>query len=459
MSTEYLIRRSERGQAMVEFAVMVFVIIIIGSTSVGLYRALQFDWWAQHDARFLAFGRALGDSSPASRLSAQNRPRYVAQVRPDYAVWSEGNVESLVRQSISSPGLPSTVGGEEEEIADVPHGGRRPSTGSRSQFARSVASAANAAPTSLRAAQISLAQQAQSDPAMSRMTRNVSYLGAQVALGEILYEFGRLALASTTSLDSDAQVTLENSVNSKLHADVSSSGVIPGLTINAFWLVKMPLPGVSYTGAFDGVMKNVLSNDGSLRDPWMNNDVVHSSVSYTGLGGSIAGLPLRRLNTTGASAQFTLVTEPWKIARRESPTGAFRQPGDQTDSIDSTSDEGVMRRRVAGLWLFPSDVVALAEPMTNLLPGSLRGVVSDLEGPISTGVTMVKRIIIDANPLEMLFDVLNELPVVSELDLHLPQWPSVRPDSYPGSSEMYYDELSGSQRGFNDYVQEQRDNQ
>ena len=297
--------------------------------------------------------------------------------------------------------------------------------------------------------------------AVQTMVTNMRYMGSSIALTVMGTQLARINTLSASSRSNAAHLQMESAINRFLHANADDVGIpfLP-ISVSGFWLPlnRIPIPpfyGIMAAGIFDGLMKNVLSRDDSLQDSLIDNGIIDAQATYQTSGGESAPIRRRWNKRHDLVAKYTLLTEPWHITRRTSATGGFRSKGSQTDGMSSNTEEGVMRRRVVGLWFFPSDPVALLDPIKYAIPGSIGAVVDQIRS-VRHLIVLAKRMVTDDNPLRKIFDAVMSLPVISTLRIRLPQWPAVRPDAYPGSNEMSGDRLtiSGSRR-FSDYVGEQ----
>ena len=214
-----------------------------------------------------------------------------------------------------------------------------------------------------------------------------------------------------------------------------------------------PLAG----GLQSGLMKNVLSQDTNLFDEQIENSNKEVIVTYEADKG-IFPAARRRFDTEGItlSGRFFLITQPWHIPRRTCPTCDYRELGDERDGIDDDTEEGVLRRRVLGLWLFPKQPTAMLDAVSGIPElNSLDGVFSAFSA-VDDAISEIAGFIAD-NPLRDISDALSELPIVGDLIPVIPQFPAVRPQAYPGSEEMTDDNLMGNSREFSDYVEEQKE--
>jgi len=308
------------------------------------------------------------------------------------------------------------------------------------------------------------------DGSVTRMLGDARYIGSSIAIGIILAQGASITAQSPASQDANAELNFENSVNGMLQTDAAD--VIPGLGDLPFFLGPQYLPvpptfGAVAPGLQNAIMKNLLSQseDDELRDTEIENSNKLVEVTYDAAGGlvKLGSDRIRGAEAARLTGRYYLVTQPWHLKRRQDGTGAYRQKGTQTDTAGDETEEAVMRRRVLGLWLFPSDPAALLEPVS-LIPGlgALAPVFQAFE-PLGDFISIVKRFVTD-NPLFDIAQALSEIPVIGDLIPVPPVWPAVRPDAYPGSVEMTGndpddpDKLMNEVRNFSDYVTEQRNN-
>ncbi|MCB0358929.1 MAG: pilus assembly protein, partial [Bdellovibrionales bacterium] len=310
-----------------------------------------------------------------------------------------------------------------------------------------------------------------------QMIGDARYLGSSVAVGLVNTQLSALVLGLPTS-NADAEKALEDAANLILHHDAADffGGYAPGVD-NGFFLNPLYLPVPPYFGQVagslqSGLMKNVLAREGGslfsaedLIEPWVDNSNKLAEVDYFAGNGLFPAATKRWSGNRTLTSRFYLVTQPWHIRRRESPFGPFREKGDQYDDWDDVTEEAMLRRRVEGLWLFPSNIVALAEPITDLLPGELGGVMDGFEA-IGSIIGDIKSFVLVDNPLFDILDFLSNIPGFGAFVPTIPKWPAVRPDAYPQSAEMTSnsstalgsDQLMDEQRNFEDYIDEQLDN-
>ena len=312
---------------------------------------------------------------------------------------------------------------------------------------------------------------------IGRMTSQNRYLGSAAALLQIsATQAAELLAFDTTNEDAVQEKLLADTVSSVLQAEqpdelfyLGLSGVIP---------VTM---GDAIGGLEEGVMSNVLQGGGQsfwsttpnadesdLLEPLIETSAKEVVVSYDSSHGFFPAARRRFTTTPVLASRFYLVTQPWHIPRRENDgTGDFRAPGLQTDTIGEETDEGVLRRRVAGLWLFPSAPSALLDGLANASGiAELSPFVAQVQG-FDTFVADLKSFLFVDNPVDQVLDTLNQIPFIGGLVPTFPEWPAVRPAAYPRSVEMRNETNipddhmtdeggAGPARNFSDYVSEQQ---
>ena len=304
------------------------------------------------------------------------------------------------------------------------------------------------------------------DSSVTRMLSELRYIGSTAAIGAI--DLGIIAAAgepNATSGDPDTYKSFQDFLVDILHVDAAN--ILPvignGFLLNPTYLPVPPTFGPAAGGFFTGPMRAVLSKEEDLVDPLIEESNKLIEVHYNASEGSFAAAR-RRWNTEGIilTSRFYLVTQPWHIHRREgSGMGSYREKGDQGDDLSEETDEGVLRRRVFGLWLFPTPPSAFLEPVIGALSsvsggGDLSGVLDVLD-VIAAPAEFAKDFFFD-NPFIDFVQSMSELPILGELFPAPPELPAVRPDAYPGSIELKNDKMSGQgDRTYNDYIQEQKD--
>ncbi len=307
------------------------------------------------------------------------------------------------------------------------------------------------------------------DASVGRLLTDARYLGSTVAIAAIASQGAIIALNNPANQDANAELAFENNVNGILQMD--AAGAIPGVGGVPFLLGPQYLPvpptfGALAPGLQESVMKNLLSQseDDGLQETEIEQSNKLVEVTYDAAGGLIRlSENVRGAEGARLTGRYYLVTQPWHLKRRQNGTGAYRDKGTQFDTASDETEEAVLRRRVLGLWLFPSDPGALLEPIS-LIPGlGVLAPVFQAFEPLGSLISTVKGFVTD-NPLFDIAQALSEIPVIGDLIPVPPVWPAVRPDAYPGSVEMTGnnpddpDRLMGENRNFSDYVTEQRNN-
>ncbi len=315
-----------------------------------------------------------------------------------------------------------------------------------------------------------------SDTELRRLITDARYLGSSIALTTILFsQLGQTFLVNPQGRDADIEKIIHDIVVFFIHADVGETS----LFLNP--VASFPVPPTfagSFTSFQEGVMENVLlggkatlgvflgdpnADESDLVDPLINDSNKKGTVRYEAGESFLTAAREKFSNETTLTSRFFLVTQPWHITRRIDGTEDFRLPGTETDGIGETTEEAMLRRRVAGLWLFPSAPGALFTAPLEIFPipgfDQIAAVARSLDGPISG----VKSFLIN-NPVNQLFDLLSSIPFIGQIVPTIPKWPAVRPLAYPGSVELLDqpnsddDQLTGSRRNFDAYVEEQKYN-
>jgi hypothetical protein len=305
------------------------------------------------------------------------------------------------------------------------------------------------------------------DASVGRLVTDARYIGSSAAIAAIIAAVADITVSDPTSQSSSAAKSIEDTIVNILHTDADVAFGTP-FFLSPAYLPVPPTFGATAGGLQDAIMKNLLSQseDSSLRGPQIDNANKMVEVTYNAQGGlfGLAVSKIRNIENAKLTGRFYLVTQPWHLTRREDGTGAYRSKGTQFDTKSDESEEAVLRRRVLGLWLFPSDPAALVEPIS-LLPGlGFLAPVFDAFEPIGSVISTIKGFVTD-NPLFDIAQALSEIPVIGSLVPVPPVWPAVRPDAYPGSVEMTENDPSkpdklmhNETRNFSDYVNEQRNN-
>ena len=307
-----------------------------------------------------------------------------------------------------------------------------------------------------------------------RIISDARYVGSSIAVG--LISGGQLTQVlgvDPTSRDVAAEKSLQDTAFSVLHADVPDASY----ALNPLYLPVPPMFFGGMSAIQNAAMESVLrggeneigdffgdpaGDDSDLIDPLIHNSNKEGVVRYNSGKGIFPAAARRFKNRPILTSRFFMVTQPWHITRRESPTGAYRQIGTQTDGIGELTEEAMLRRRVAGLWLFPSAPGAFLEAPFEYLDVDGLDAVFDIVSGLDSFIGTIKTQLID-NPITKLFDALSDIPLIGGLVPVIPKFPAVRPAAYPDSIELRDqahsgdDELTGEVRNFSDYVDEQLD--
>ena len=315
------------------------------------------------------------------------------------------------------------------------------------------------------------------DPSILRMGTDLRYAGSLAAIPALtVAQFANIFGVNPLGRDPVAEKNLADQVFGVLLADATDAGFL----LNSIIYAPVPPTFLGTVGAFqNAAMDNLLRGgqndlgeflgdpDGDETDligPLIDDSNKEATVVYEGSKGIVPAAARRFSADANLTSRFFLVTQPWHITRRESPTGPFRRLGDQFDGIGEDTEEAVLRRRVAGLWFFPCNAGAFFEAPAQVAGlGGLSGVFNVTEG-VSGVLCNTKNFLFINNPVAQLFDFLSQIPLIGGLVPTFPKFPTVRPTAYPGSTEMRGqsfvddDQMSGEVRNFEDYVTEQRRN-
>lgn len=293
---------------------------------------------------------------------------------------------------------------------------------------------------------------------IDRMFSDLRYIGSSAALLDITGSIAALLLADPTNHSSNVEKQIEDIINVVLHADVDT-GLRQLYLFNPTYL-PVPPDMLSFgAGFFSGAMKNLLHHepgrDTIIADLVTNSNKEVVATYETGNGAFAAAT--RRFDTSNRelSSKFYLVTQPWHIHRRVNGTGPYREIGDERDDIDEESDEAVLRRRVMGLWLLPSNPGALLDPILQMPELNFLDFLSDILDDISGFAGTIKEWVFE-NPIEDFTEFLADIPGLGRIVPTLPEFPAVRPGAYPGTEEIEGDRLTTEDRNFEDYLREQR---
>lgn len=298
----------------------------------------------------------------------------------------------------------------------------------------------------------------------TRLGTDFRYIGSAAAIGVIAIQAAIGTAQNPLERSASQWKEFEDNAAELLHTDAEE--VLPfGIPyfLNPTYLPVPPTFGAFGASLHESVMRQALFEEDELEDPLIDQSNKMVKVDYQARGGLFTpALKIPGVENPTLEGRFFLMTQEWHITRRPSPNADYRDKGDQFDDIGEDTEEGILRRRVSGLWLFPSNFAALLEPL-GAIPGLgfLDGVVAVLE-PVGSIIGELKSFLLD-NPFIDIVDFLSEIPGFGSFIPTLPKWPAVRPDAYPGSTELAGsaiddpDKLMGSEREFQDYVDEQRE--
>ena len=295
------------------------------------------------------------------------------------------------------------------------------------------------------------------------------YFGAANALSKIQDYIDRLRDGAYRNRNPEFVLSRDRFFSDILHIDVASHHYAGG---NWFELHEdfHPFPedlGFAFDDLFDGVMENVLYNeDDSEKELLLEESNISVEVQYPAEHGLFSAAT-RRFDVEGKNpkARFYLVTQPWHIPRLfyDGAGSDYFSKGSSSDLMGARTDEGLLRKRTYGLWLMPRRpdkmILPLAEVAAGTVSYDLGQVISELGDVIDfIGVADTPDAV--SKPFEILVSATQEISNLIGFDFSPPVWPAVRPDAYPGSTEIVNDNLAGpgTNRTFSDYVNEQRNN-
>ena len=298
------------------------------------------------------------------------------------------------------------------------------------------------------------------------MVTDMRFMGSAVALGTIALAAGQAGFSDPSSHNVQDSVDLEKDISDMIFADASDGypiGVGNGFWLNVETIIPVPSLGTMIGETFEGIAANVFfKEDDDLEDKIVRQSNISVEVSYDPK--NVIYKPAKRRFDTNNKLQvsrFYLITQEWHIDRRDDTGGGFpfRELGEQMDDDSLTTDEAMLRRRVSGLYLIPSNMTSFLGPIGGLFP-PLQSVFDALS-PLEDILGFVKDFIIDS-PLNDIIDFISELPLIDLSGFKVPEWPAVRPQAYPRSKEIEGDKLAcpkgeSCSRTFDDYIQEQRD--
>ncbi len=293
---------------------------------------------------------------------------------------------------------------------------------------------------------------------ITRMLTDLRYIGSTAAIAAILAESVVAGTSNPNNRNSITEFNTEKGITDILHVDAAN--ILPvigdGYLLNPMYLPVPPKFGRGAQGFFNGTMRAVLSIDGGDVQPRMFESVKKVSVTYDSTGGLFPAAVKRFKTGATLTANVLVDTDPWHIERRTGHTGPYREKGGEFDSTDDDTDEGVLRRGVMGLWLFPTPPDAFFDPILGFIGlDALSDLVSAFR-PVGSFIAEIKNLIFN-NPLIDLMNALSELPIIGSIFPKFPVWPVARPDAYPHSVEMEGDKKMKNSRNFQDYIDEQRD--
>lgn len=302
----------------------------------------------------------------------------------------------------------------------------------------------------------------------TRLISDARYLGSSIAVVAITVAAVQL-LTPPFSNSTDADAILEKErdfIINVLHVDVGSTAGGAGYFLSPAYLPVPPVFGATAPAIQEAVMKNALFEEDSLIPKLIENSNKRVQVTYKAQGGLFPAATRRfaGIEDVELTSNYYLVAQPWHITRRISSSGEYRQKGDEFDGIDENTEEGMLRKRVSGIWLFPSNPGAFLQPISAIPGLGFLGPVFSAFEPIGSLIGIIKSFVLVDNPIFKILDMLHDLPGIGSFIPTPPKFPAVRPDAYVGSTEMTgddtskKDQLMGSDRNFEDYLNEQRDN-
>lgn|GEM_PF-6064460 len=349
--------------------------------------------------------------------------------------------------------------------------GEATAEGFYSFFDSEVRQAANNAPGEISSSWVDVGLTVASNSEIIRVLTEMRYLGSNIAVGSVLAGVAAVMSQNTSSWNAANEKEFEDDLREPLFLDALDpiNIGIGGYTLGVSYLPIPPFIDDMFSMMFEGVMRNVLNEEDGLVGTLIDDSNKLIEVSFDARSG--LQLPVVRKFGNAANmtvrSRFYLVTQPWHIHRREPGAGSYRGKGGQADGSDMETEEAVLRRRTFGLWLFPAQPGQLLSPILGVLSDEmdLSGALTAFQG-FESFIGDIKSFIFNDNPLRLIGEAMEDVPILGDLDVTLPEWPSVRPDAYPRSVEMTGDKLycpesdpsSCSARNFQDYVTEQRDN-
>ena len=300
----------------------------------------------------------------------------------------------------------------------------------------------------------------------TRLISDFRYVGSSIAVGAVLTAGGVLTATQLSTTNADTVLQREKDVVIDiLHVNVGDELGGAAFFLSPTYLPVPPVFGATAPALQEAVMKNALFEDSGLVSRLIEDSNKKIQVTYEASGGLFpaATRRFRDIENAKLTSNSYLITQPWHITRRKSATGDYRDKGTEFDEIGDDTDEGVLRRRVSGLWLFPSNVGAFLQPIAALPGLGFLGPVFSAFEPIGSLLGFVKSFVLVDNPIFKILDFMHDIPGIGAIVPTAPKWPAVRPDAYVGSEEMTSndtskkDKLMGSDREFQDYIDEQRE--
>ena len=296
------------------------------------------------------------------------------------------------------------------------------------------------------------------DSSVLRMITDLRYIGSSAAIAAILGEVVAIGARSIGNRDSVAEKNFEDGLNTILHIDAAN--IFPiignGYFLNPTYLPVPPIFGPLAPGLFSGTMRTALSLDSGDVGEMIEQSVKKVTVTYDSANGLFSGATRRFRTGVKLESSFVIDTDPWHIQRRENGTGPYRDIGGEFDTVSQSTEEGQLRRRVNGMWLFPTPPDAFFDPILSFVGLDALTSLVDAFRPLGNILSEIKSFITN-NPLVELTNTLSQIPVINAFVPRFPVWPVARPDAYPGSVEMKDDKKMGNTREFKDYVDEQRE--
>lgn len=418
-----LYRTNQRGQAMVEMAVFLPILLILCVVIVALYRLSNVRFRAHEELWFFA--------NTNRELIYQNRPdnpRYL-----DGWVFhgeGKGGLSYLMSEKIPKP-KPSPR--ELEPTTRLK--ARLRQTHPRTPFGSLVARGERHAERELRLRHSRIVRYAHK---LKRSPHH--YVGSESALATLDRELAKQVM---TDPNPYKVLTYEKEFRNRM-LDPSAQ--------NSFNLRHSKLKGKSkdFGSAFEGAMANVLQSDDS-------HEIFASATTYNikhpPPRGILLGNVIKKVAGSEFDSSLVLLKNTWDTPRYD-PKGRFYKMGDQYSTAGSSSDEGQLRKRALGLWIVPTYPGRLVDPLEEIFPKRLTFTLKAIRTAFGKYLPKMKKFIAGDNPLEKVARALHHAKVIGSPDFTLPEFPAVRPDAYPETEELS-DKLSGKQRVFKDYLKEQ----